>query len=139
MTQILILAMFLFMGWGVAWSGGWPRVTPESKTQRVLDSIHLISITLAAVIMISMPLLTEFIGSPVLAYASGIVLLASLPIFPLKMRYPLNVLSPAKAIRAKPVSEQQRLSRWPFSFAWTVGYILAGCYIASINGRLPLT
>lgn len=135
MTRILILAMFLFMGLGVAWSGGWPGVTAGSRTQWILDRVHLMGIVLAAVIMLAMPSLTGSYGSPVLAYASAFVLVASLPLFSLRMRYPVNVLMPAKGTRVKPVSEQPRPSRWPFSLVWTTGYVLAGWYLATVYGQ----
>ena len=134
LPYFLLLAMFVFMGWAVAWSGGWPGVTTGSKMQRALDKVHLTAIALAAIVMVSLPSLTDFNGTPLLAYASGLVLAASLPLFLIKMPYPVNVLMPAKGTRAKPPAEQSRSSRWPFSLAWTVGYLLGGCYIATIFG-----
>jgi len=134
LPYFLILAMFLFMGLAVAWSGGWPNVKADSKTQRVLDKTHLTSIALATLTMACLPSLTDFNGAPLLAYASGLVLAVSLPLFPMKMHYPVNVLIPPKGTRAKATVEQTRSSRWPFSLAWTIGYILAGCYVATIFG-----
>jgi hypothetical protein len=55
--------------------------------------------------------------------------------FSLRMRYTVNVLMPAKGTRVKPVSEQSRPSRWPFSLVWTTGYVLAGWYLATVYGQ----
>jgi hypothetical protein len=93
------------------------------------------AISLMTLISLLLPPMTGFYGVPALAYASAGVLILSLPLFSLKVPYPVNDLSPARGTRAKPLSEQQRASMWPFSVAWTTGYLLAGCYVWTIYRR----
>jgi hypothetical protein len=135
MAKILILVILLLIGYGVAWSGGWVRVKSDSRIQWVMDRVQLTAIALVTLILLTLPALTSFQGTPAVAYVSAVVLVAALPLFSLKMRYPVNVLTPAKGARAKALPEQPRLSRWPFSLAWTIGYVLAGWYLATIYGQ----
>lgn len=88
MAKVLILVTFLLIGYGVAWSGGGVRVKPDSRIRRVMDRIQLTAIALVTLILLSLPPLTGFHGTPAVAYTSAVILVASLPLFSLKCDTP---------------------------------------------------
>jgi hypothetical protein len=135
MIRIMILVTFLIFGYALGWSGRFRLVLKSgSTTERVLETIHLGLMGLLAVFMFALPPMTDFQGRPELAYSSGAVLITALALFNLKTKSLILSLSPASGSRAKPVPEQRR-TKWPYSFAWATGYILAAWYVATIYAK----
>jgi hypothetical protein len=135
MAEIFILVAFLILGYGLGWLGHFRLIILSgSRTERVLENIHLTGITLLSLIVITLPPLTEFHGRPELAYSALALLLLSLALFPLRIRSLVLSFSPATGARAKPAAEQGR-SRWPHSFTWIIAYCLVAWYVATIFGK----
>jgi hypothetical protein len=132
MAKILILVTFLILGYGLGWLGHFRlSILSGSRTERVLESIHLTGIALLALIAITLPPITQFHGRPELAYFALVLLLVSLALFPLKVKNPVLLLSPATGPRAKPIADQRR-SKWPHSITWIIAYCLAAWYVGTI-------
>lgn len=132
MTRVILLSTFLIFGYGIGWTGGFVvGVKKGSRLDKALERVQLICIGTLAVFMILLPIMTGFHGAPPFAFASTAVLVTALGIFRLTWPNPIFALSPASGSRAKLDSEQRR-SRWLFSIAWTIGYVLAGIYVATI-------
>ncbi|MFJ5958466.1 hypothetical protein ACIQC5_21210 [Paenarthrobacter sp. NPDC092416] len=135
MIRILILACFVIFGYGLGWVGRFRLILKSgSRTERVLETIHLAGVALLSLIMIVLPPLTGFDGRPELAYVACAILFVSLALFSIRVQSITLSLSPATGSKAKPVAEQ-RQSKWPHSVTWFAGYCLAAWYVGTVYAK----
>lgn len=132
MIKMMMVLFFILGGYAVGWSGRFRiEIKHGSRTEWILERIHLVGIAVVAAMAFLLPSLTGFRGIPALAYIGGTLLTASLMLFQRRVLSFIGVAFPATGSRSKSLQDQQ-LSRWPYSWAYALGYLTVAAYIFTI-------
>jgi hypothetical protein len=103
---------------------------------RNLGMINLFCNAGTCLLAIVLPLTTNFIGMPMLAFTAAALLLSSLFLYPIKF-LDLRTNLATNGRRALPPNAQAK-TRWPYTLVYVLGYVFMAIYIGTINGAVPL-
>ena len=109
---------------------------PGSRLDHKLGQINLISITIQGLVIPAMTFTNGTAGIPVLGFAAGGLLLASVPLYFVKKKDPLLAGVQWQGQHVDEESTQRLTSRWPRSAACTAGYMCLSAYVLSL-GLVP--
>ncbi|UKA62784.1 hypothetical protein [Arthrobacter sp. FW306-04-A] len=84
-----------------------------------------------------LPLTTDFVGIPSLAFIAAVLFLSSLFLYRIKVMDLRTRLASNDGRRALPPDAQGK-TRWPYTVIYVLGYAFMAIYIATINGTVPL-
>lgn len=100
MIKMMMVLFFIWAGYAVGWSGRFRiEIKHGSRTEWILERIHLVGIAIVAAMAFLLPSPTGFQGIPALAYIGGILLTASLILFQHKVLSFIGVALPATGPR----------------------------------------
>jgi hypothetical protein len=132
MIKMMTVLFFIWAGYTVGWSGRFRiEIKHGSRTERILERIHLVGIAVVAAIAFVLPSLTGFQGFPALGYFGGALLTTSLILFRYKVSSFIGAVFPATGTRSKSLQDQH-LSRWPYCWTYALGYLTVAAYIFTI-------
>ena len=86
---------------------------------------------------IVLPVTTDFVGTPALAFIAAAFFLSSLFLYRIKVMDLRTRLASNDGRRALPAYAQAK-TRWPYTLIYVLGYVFMAVYIATINGTVPL-
>lgn len=132
MIRALIFAFIVTVSYAVTYSGRFTLPIKRGSTlDRVYGRINIAGHVVTIVVAVVLPLLTNFVGMPFLAYLAASLIVCSLLLYRLR---PISLrvrIAPAGGKRAKPLAEQER-SRWPYAWTCGFGYIAMVAYVWTI-------
>jgi len=125
----------MLLGLSAAYWGRYrfPMVRRGSRLDERLGLLNMVCVAGQGVVAIALAFSTNLAGIPLLAFTAGGLLLASVPLYFNKQR-DLRLTGARSASRHVDGESQLRLmSRWPYTLAYTVGYVTLFAYILSVG------
>lgn len=132
MIRALIFAFIVTVSYAVTYSGRFTLPIKRGSTlDRVYGRINIAGHIVTVVVAMVLPLLTNFVGLPFIAYLAASLIACSLLLYRLR---PISLrvrFFPAEGKRAKPLAEQER-TRWPYAWTCGIGYLAMVAYVGAI-------
>ena len=129
-----VLVVILAIGLGLSgsfWSRFRLPMHRGSRLDDILGQINLVSITIQGFVIPALTFTNGRAGIPVLGFAAGGLLLASVPLYFIKKKNPLLAGVQWQGRHVDEESNLRLTSRWPRSAACTAGYVCLSAYFLS--------
>lgn len=137
-NRILIYVFAAFVGQAGAYWGRYRfPLKRESRMDRILGAINVFCNAGLCLLAMILPLTTDFVGIPALAFIAAALFLSSLFLYRVKVMDLRTRLASNDGRRALPADAQAK-TRWPYTLVYVLGYAFMAIYIATINGTVPL-
>lgn len=135
--SVLVVIMAIELGLsGSFWGRFRFPLRRGSRLDHILGQINLVSITIQGLVIPVLTFTNGTAGIPVLGFAAGGLLLASVPLYFIKKKDPLLAGVQWQGQHVDEESTLRLTSRWPRSAACTAGYLCLAAYVLSL-GLLP--
>jgi hypothetical protein len=134
LERFLILLALILVALAIATAGGYRYPIKEgSRADRFFERFQLAGNVVAIGVELLLPIVTVFVGLPLLSYSAAALQLLAVTIFQMQ-------LPPVRAFRPGTSgyhSEENNLrrTRWPYQTAFALGYFFLLAYVFSIFAR----
>ncbi|WP_115788956.1 hypothetical protein [Arthrobacter silvisoli] len=132
MARFLIFLSIVLIAASLATAGRFRFPLKEgSRTDLFFQRLQLLGIVIASVVELALPTATGWLGLPVLAHTAAALHLASLAVYPVKLRAVQGIRPGTTGSHS--VNEQDlRRTRWPHQALFAIAYITLLVYIFTI-------
>lgn len=132
MERFLILLALVLVGLAVAAAGRFRLPVKEgSRTDQFFVRFQLAGNVVAIGVDVLLPIVTVFVGMPLLAYSAAILQLLAVTIFHVQLP-PVRWFRPGTSGQHSVEEENLRRTRWPYQTAFAMGYAFLLAYVLSI-------
>ena len=133
MAQTLIIFSFVLVSASVSIAGRYHFPIKEgSKVDLVYERIQLYGNFVAIVVELLLPLVTGFVGLPLLAFAAAIFQTVAVVLFRVKLPAVRPVRPQTSALHSV-ADDELRRTRWPYQTSFALGYVLLLAYLATTS------
>lgn len=109
------------------------HIKEGSRTDHLFEQLQFVGNVAAIGLELLLPIVTGFLGLPLLAYAAAAFQLLAVTSVRVELP-PIRTLRPGTSGKHSVDKDHLRRTRWPYQTAFALGYVLLLVYVATIFG-----
>ena len=135
MERFLILLALVLVAVALCTAGRYRYPIKEgSRADQFFERLQLAGNVLAIGVELLLPIVTLFLGLPLLAYTAAALQLLAVTIFQVQLP-PVRAFRPGTSGQHSVEANMLRPTRWPYQTAFALGYFFLLAYVSSIFAK----